>query len=328
MEISNKLLLDFYDIAQHCEPIDFSDHALDQLKKHLHFGSAVIADFSVSQDRKFMIQSLHMHSAPIERFRDRPKAIGDEAINQDGGLNSRDAILQTALARRGYSVTVDIAEQFTAPDLLDYCRRYETAHSLTYVLKETMAGAIPTLALWRAGKKDAYLAQHRFAADIAFPHIFKAREISRRLSGGAGAGLSDSTTALSSMNGCLYFAAPETIRLLQLEWKQWTPPFLPPSLLDSLKRTQEKDYTGHSIKVKGAIQGNMICLTIQTKSDREFRLTEAELRVARLAAKGLQYKEIARQSGLSPATIRNQLHSVYKKLRISNKTELAAILAS
>jgi DNA-binding CsgD family transcriptional regulator len=29
---------------------------------------------------------------------------------------------------------------------------------------------------------------------------------------------------------------------------------------------------------------------------------------------------------VAPATIRNQLHSVYRKLGVSNKTELAAVL--
>lgn len=51
-------------------------------------------------------------------------------------------------------------------------------------------------------------------------------------------------------------------------------------------------------------------------------LTAAELIVAELAITGATYKDIASQLGRSPATIRNQLHSIYTKLGVKNKAEL------
>lgn len=52
-------------------------------------------------------------------------------------------------------------------------------------------------------------------------------------------------------------------------------------------------------------------------------LTTAERVVAELASTGASYKDIANQLGRSPATIRNQLHSIYAKLGVKNKAELA-----
>lgn len=52
-------------------------------------------------------------------------------------------------------------------------------------------------------------------------------------------------------------------------------------------------------------------------------LSAAELIVAELAITGATYKDIASQLGRSPATIRNQLHSIYTKLGVKNKVELA-----
>ena len=52
-------------------------------------------------------------------------------------------------------------------------------------------------------------------------------------------------------------------------------------------------------------------------------LTPAERQVAAMAAAGLPYKIIARQLGKSPATVRNQLHAVYQKLDVANRTALA-----
>jgi len=53
------------------------------------------------------------------------------------------------------------------------------------------------------------------------------------------------------------------------------------------------------------------------------RLTPAERRVAIMATEGLSYKIIARNLGKSPATVRNQLHAVYQKLGVANRTALA-----
>ena len=51
-------------------------------------------------------------------------------------------------------------------------------------------------------------------------------------------------------------------------------------------------------------------------------LTPAERQVAVMAAEGAPYKTIARTLGKSPATVRNQLHAVYQKLDVANRTAL------
>ena len=56
------------------------------------------------------------------------------------------------------------------------------------------------------------------------------------------------------------------------------------------------------------------------------RLTPAERLVAALAMRGTPYKSIARALDKSPATVRNQLHVIYRKLGVSNRTALACAL--
>jgi DNA-binding CsgD family transcriptional regulator len=51
-----------------------------------------------------------------------------------------------------------------------------------------------------------------------------------------------------------------------------------------------------------------------------------EREVARLAVRGLETREIAALLGTSPATVRNQLHTIYRKLDVSNRAELAFVL--
>lgn len=57
-------------------------------------------------------------------------------------------------------------------------------------------------------------------------------------------------------------------------------------------------------------------------------LAPRELEVARLSADGRTNKAIARALGISPFTVRNQLTSIYDKLGITGRTELAALLAA
>jgi len=61
---------------------------------------------------------------------------------------------------------------------------------------------------------------------------------------------------------------------------------------------------------------------------QEAPLGMREREVARLAVRGLETREIAALLGISPATVRNQLHMIYQKLNVSNRTELAFILTA
>jgi DNA-binding NarL/FixJ family response regulator len=56
------------------------------------------------------------------------------------------------------------------------------------------------------------------------------------------------------------------------------------------------------------------------------RLTAAEREVATMAARGRSSAEIAEARGVSPRTIHNQLLSIFTKLRIESRTELALLL--
>lgn len=52
-------------------------------------------------------------------------------------------------------------------------------------------------------------------------------------------------------------------------------------------------------------------------------LTESELRVARLAARGLTNRQIGEQLFLSPHTVSSHLRHTFTKLEISSRVELA-----
>ncbi len=56
-------------------------------------------------------------------------------------------------------------------------------------------------------------------------------------------------------------------------------------------------------------------------------LDNQETTMLQLLSKGYQYKEIAAQLGLSLATVKNQLHHIYEKLQVQNRTEAVSTMA-
>ena len=55
-------------------------------------------------------------------------------------------------------------------------------------------------------------------------------------------------------------------------------------------------------------------------------LTSRQREVAQALASGKSAKEVARLLGLAPATVRNQTASIYEKLQVDNRAELASAL--
>lgn len=57
------------------------------------------------------------------------------------------------------------------------------------------------------------------------------------------------------------------------------------------------------------------------------RLTPREREVAQAYARGWNHKRIARHLGITPSTVRNHLYSLYHKLGVHDKVQLAEALS-
>lgn len=76
-----------------------------------------------------------------------------------------------------------------------------------------------------------------------------------------------------------------------------------------------------AVALKSAIEQNRNELTGRTRGVD--LLTQREIQVSRLAASGIRSKEIGARLGISPGTVKLHLHSIYSKLGISTRVELA-----
>jgi DNA-binding NarL/FixJ family response regulator len=126
------------------------------------------------------------------------------------------------------------------------------------------------------------------------------------------------------VRGILETCDAEFLDALRKEWPDWSPPVLPGELV-KVFRTSERRFVGKRITVLASLGNEMLFLLAREKGNAE-TLTRAQFAVATLAVKGLSYKQVARDLGLSPATVRNHLHNAYVKLEVGNRTALAQCL--
>ena len=93
--------------------------------------------------------------------------------------------------------------------------------------------------------------------------------------------------------------------------------------------------------IRSVVSGQIICppeitlglarrlstLAAERPIARQPTLSFREAEIAVLAAKGLTNKEIARAKGTAVATVKNQVHRIFQKLGVDNRTDLAARLS-
>lgn len=308
------LLLDLYGAAQDCTRDAFHEEAFRLIGRQLDFDSAVVLGAHGGAGTALSVHSMHYLEQPLEKL---------WAHEQ---LETPDVVLADALQQRG-NVLARVSEELFAPntDVADYCKRFGVAHTMILIPQSQRDNQYELISLWRARRHDHYNAQDVAGASLVLPHFFQARQINARLQPEPGPNDADGVSLLASQSGTLYFVPQPAIVLLQREWPEWTPPRLPPPLIERLGSRRDLSYAGRHLTVQGKVLGHMLHLQCALRRHKP-SLTAAERSVAELAAGGMSYKEIARVLDIAPATVRNQLHSVYGKLDIRNKAMLAQVL--
>ncbi|SDH21984.1 helix-turn-helix transcriptional regulator [Propionivibrio dicarboxylicus] len=311
MEQFSKVVLDIYGSAHECSLTEFDSQALGLMKRLVGFDSAAVLGIVYAPENGIKVQSIHLHNQPIEKLTERQH------------LKSEDGLGVMALRHKGRSIIADSqVDNRHKPDMLAYCRKFNVAHGLTLIDEGISKFNLDTISLWRARPKDAYDATDKKLSELIIPHLFKARAINQRIHLKHDEPQLQRISLLSGFDGSLQFADAPTIAVLAAEWGNWIPPILPALFMEALRRSSSRQYLGRTFNATCTVHDRFLFIQL-TLHPRRNGLTQAETRVASLAAKGLSYKEIAREIGISPATVRNQLHSIYLKLGIANKAALA-----
>lgn len=308
----NSCVLGLYNVAQQRDVAEFHEYALACIKDIIPFDSAIIGGGEMTATTPAVITSAHLHNQPVEKLIERHS------------LEAPDPVLIEAFQKHGRTVTRASA---TLPEALKpYCKKFGVAHTMVHARTEPNSLRVDVISLWRANDQHDYAEREVMIADMLLPHVMEARMINLRLFTNEFSvrAAQQSRPIVVNMRGEIQFMEMATLELLRTEWPEWNPPILPANLMDSLQSKGSIGFTGKRLRASVTVRDKLLYLSFRERDvPQAEHLTEAERAVAKLAITGASYKDIARHLSKSPSTVRNQLHTVYDKLEIKSKVELA-----
>jgi DNA-binding NarL/FixJ family response regulator len=117
------------------------------------------------------------------------------------------------------------------------------------------------------------------------------------------------------------------MNLLQSEFTGWDGPLLPEPLLKTFIEESNERYVGSHITLTANRRSSMWLLWARNKQPID-DFSSRTMKLAAYFAEGHNHKEIGQMMDISPATVRNHISIIYKKLQVSNKSQLAQLLSS
>ena len=185
-------------------------------------------------------------------------------------------------------------------------------------------GLSDSISLYRSDPTAPFSEEERLAMQCLVPHLIETRHINylEHLSAGAQRAPLQSLAAADG-KGVIHVADNDFVGLMQSEWPEWRGPRLPGPLDGSGSASGR--YVGKAITVRFVPVLDMFLLKVRPRTAVD-NLSLRELEVARHFANGLTNKEIAQETSLAPATVRNHLSSIYLKLGVDNKAGLTTLL--
>lgn len=245
-------------------------------------------------------------------------------------MSEQDVLAVRMLGNRGRTATYSRLERTQTDGMIHL--------SDTYGLKK-----IATAEHWRAGRTASfYVSCYRggpYASDwteeeqqflqCSVDQISKALEISASehfLETSKG----DAISIFVNEKGLGILGLENLRKNLELCWPDWNGDFLPERLRNLIDEPGEHILADRKLVMRcengPKFQGMGLRKITLRRLRRYDQLTPRERQVASALAMGKSHKHVAEQLGIAPATVRNQMRSIYAKLEIDNKVSLAEMV--
>lgn len=295
---------------------EFQPQALALLEQHLPFDSAWwgIANPQASQ---VSVMQGYLHRLPAGFIEDW------------WSIADVDELARRCAEQPGITVLADSTHP-TSPQETAFDERYGLACALSTLLPDEATGLYSFVSLFRGDGSPGFTEADRSLVELLVQHLVQAGRTNWRLALQRQLVAAGEHHAHVDAAAYLLHASPAFCQALVREFPDWPGGPLP----QPVKPLAD---AGH-----GHWQGRHVELTIEPLGDDTappgarcritlrarigHGLTRREETIARAYAAGDSYKEIARELGLSPATVRGYLRECYFKLGVSNKAALSGKL--
>ena len=310
-----KLLFELHRGINTVQAPGFKEWALQQIKPLLHFDKAIWA-MGTSEDK--VLHNVHMHGLPSEFMKNYEK------------FKSQDRLLSAILAQPGKALrTLDIYSQSEREELeivRNHAKSFEIEDATVIAIKEPITGLMSFFSLYRCTPGHLFGERDRTILQTLAPHLVECANLNRLHFVGHAVNQNayHTTAALCDQQGCLHQVDNDFPKLLQTEWPEWKGAYLPSKLLQAFEEGK-LCYAGKQVLINITRLDDVYLLQASEVRGID-QLSARELEVALLLSKGLSYKTIGDLIEISHSTVNKHALSIYKKLGISNKTELSGLI--
>ena len=315
----NQALVGLYDLAEHASHNDFPVEALNLLQPWIRFDGAVLwmREIDAGIVINLLIAHVHVHHGNKTIFGNYTR------------IAAMDPVIKNVLDDLERPIQWDcrtLHQQDKAYVLEDFVQGQELRQVMLFGENQTAHKAGRWIMLYRGGETP-FNALETTYLHTAWFHLTRALDINRcRVLDRHDTERVQRASALIDARGFIMVADYHFHSLLYLEWPDHqVRKRLPPAVVDNLKHG-DSVFRGRRIEIVMAQQAGYLTCSA-SPIDMRADLTPSEYMVARRYATGLSHKEIARELGVSPHTVRNQIAQLYDKLGVHDKAMLAQRLA-
>ena len=300
--------------TERAPPTEFRQAALAALKRHVEFTAAIWGSAAIGAGLAFREVVL--------------TGLPQTAIAEVEAGASVDPRLLSVLGAPGtsmaYSVGVD------DPELMQVqMARYGVKHIMSTAFFDAELGLASGIVLLGAEAALPFDAAAQRFMEAAFGHLLRCwsenqiRALGREIAAAAGL----SSHAAASHHGVVSAAQEGFLALFRREWPGWHGPVLPDAVRGLLLGPEGGRHTGEQI-VLSVRHGHDVSLLLIRERVVADDLRPRERAVAQLCAGGATYRDIAKTLGIAPATARNHIAAVHRRLGVSRNSEISALLAA
>lgn len=291
----------------------FRRDAIEQLHRQIGFDQAIWADAVISE-------GLSLRTAHLHNIKEQARGDFERAASADPRLLT---VLSAPGKAHAYSVQPDDPELYR-----ELVAQIDIGHFISICHFDPILGIASGVVLFGRRGRAPFTEDQRSFVEAAFPHLMTGWTRAQVVELERLARASQAFPRFSAVcrGPTLDAAEPEFLALLRTEWPDWTGPRLPDALTDPASGAAIGVYVGQRIvaHAKAAVDTTLMVVRERSVVDE---LTARERTVAELCAQGLTYREIAVMLKVAPATARNHLAAVHRRLGVTRNSEVAGLLA-
>jgi DNA-binding CsgD family transcriptional regulator len=222
---------------------------------------------------------------------------------------------------------VDVFHEYKNTNIYDqHCKTFGVEHIVATGNINQDTGLVNSICLYRSNIKHPFTEQERGLKEVVFQHLIEAARTNwlTNLPHMFSAYQRSSFNALAACDnlGLLHVAMPSFVETCRMEWPLWKGPSLPQEIMDVMP---DQNYVGRSIVVSILKANELTLLRARAKMPAD-TLSLRELEIAKHISAGDDYKTIAINLDISPATVKTHTNNIYAKLVINDKATLGVEL--